>query len=197
MNLYLRLIYAVCLGLLRRRLDHRDHLHSNFRVWPHDLDAFGHMNNGRYLQIMDVGRAEWMARVGVLECMWGQRWTAVIGGGFVRFRRSLKPFERYQVRTRLLSWDARWWYLEHAFIDVRGRQIATGVSRAALRDGTDWVATEAVVELIEPDASAPPLPDYVRSWLKAENEMWYQSVAAKTPEAAPALAIDAPLEAGP
>ena len=35
------------------------------RVWPTDLDMNVHMNNGRYLQIMDVARAEWMMRTGV------------------------------------------------------------------------------------------------------------------------------------
>jgi acyl-CoA thioesterase FadM len=178
MNLYLRLAYAICVGLLAERLDHRYHLRSSFRVWPHDLDAFGHMNNGRYLQIMDVARAEWMARIGVLSIMWRQRWGATLGGGFVRFRRSLKPFQRYRVRTRLLSWDERWWYLEHCFFDMQGRQIATGVSRAALRGNSDWVHTADVIALVHPGAHPPPLPDYVERWLRAEDDMWNHSVQA-------------------
>jgi acyl-CoA thioesterase FadM len=175
MNLYLRLALAICAGMLRERLDHRDSLSTWHRVWLHDLDAFGHMNNGRYLQIMDVARAAWMARVGVLSCMWQERWSAVLGGGCIRFRHSLKPFQRYRVRTRLVSWDERWWFLEHTFFDDSGRQIATGISRAALRSRAVWVPTRAVVERVRPGAVAPPLPDYVRRWLDAEQAMWHHS----------------------
>ena len=173
MNLYLRLVYAIITGILADRLNHREHLHSSSRVWPHDLDAFGHMNNGRYLQIMDVARTEWMSRVGVVSCMWQNRWTAVLGGGCIHFRSSLRPFQRYQVRTRLLSWDERWWFLEHAFLDSAGCLVATGVSRAALRSGRDWVPSLALVDLIEPGATPRPLPDYVRNWLAVEHDMWH------------------------
>ena len=172
MNLYFRLAYAICVGFIAEALDHRHQLVSRYRVWPHDLDAFGHMNNGRYLQIMDVARAEWMTRVGVVSCMWRQRWTAVLGGSVIRFRRSLKPFQRYQVRTRLLSWDRRWWYLEHTFLDAQGKRVATGISRAALRSRNAWVETESVVNLLQPGATAPPIPDYVRDWLRLEQDMW-------------------------
>ena len=175
MNLYFRLVYAIISGLLADRLNHREQLHSSYRVWPHDLDAFGHMNNGRYLQIMDVARTEWMSRVGVVSCMWQNRWSAVLGGGCIRFHSSLKPFQRYQVRTRLLSWDARWWFLEHAFLDEQGHQVATAVSRAALRSGSNWVPSMAVVEQLAPGATAPPLPDYLRNWLAVEHDMWHHS----------------------
>jgi acyl-CoA thioesterase FadM len=175
MNLYLRLVLAICAGMLGERLDHRSALFTWHRVWPHDLDAFGHMNNGRYLQIMDVARVAWMARVGVLSCIWRERWSAVLGGGFIRFRRSLKPFQRYRVRTRLLSWDERWWFLEHVFFDESGRQVATGISRAALRSGAFWVSTSAVLQRVRPDAEPPPLPDYILRWLAAEQDMWHHS----------------------
>ena len=175
MNLYFRLAYAICVGFIAEALDHRHQLVSRYRVWPHDLDAFGHMNNGRYLQIMDVARAEWMSRVGVVNCMWQNRWTAVLGGGCIRFQSSLKPFQRYQVRTRLLSWDDRWWFLEHAFLDGRGQLVATGISRAALRSGAKWVPSPAVVEKLQPGATAPPLPDFVRNWLTVEHDMWHHS----------------------
>ena len=153
MNLYLRLLLALSRGLLADRLDYRSYLISSFRVWPHDIDAFGHMNNGRYLQIMDVARTDWMARVGVVETMFRNRWTAVIGGGLIRYRHALKPFQRYEVKTRLLSWDQRWWYLEHVFVDQRGRQVAIGVSRAGIRQKRGWLATEDMIDALVPGAA--------------------------------------------
>ena len=81
MNLYLRLILT---WLRNRRSDARHYLHvarSRFRVLPHDLDAFGHMNNGRYLQIMDVARVEWMMQTGVAGEIRRQGWAPLLGGG--------------------------------------------------------------------------------------------------------------------
>ena len=59
MNLYLRLLFVFLRNLYSDREHHSHSCESRFRVLPHDLDAFGHMNNGRYLQIMDVARTEW------------------------------------------------------------------------------------------------------------------------------------------
>ena len=134
MNLYLRLLLALWTGTRAHRLEHDGLFRKVFRVLPHDLDAFGHMNNGRYLQIMDVARAEWMVRTGVFGSMRTQGWGAVLGGGVTRFRRSLKLWERYEVRTRLLCWDQRWFYFEHTFVTLDGCTIAVGASRAALRE---------------------------------------------------------------
>jgi acyl-CoA thioesterase FadM len=35
------------------------------RVWPNDLDTNMHVNNGRYLTLADLGRADWFIRTGV------------------------------------------------------------------------------------------------------------------------------------
>jgi acyl-CoA thioesterase FadM len=188
MNLYLRLILVLSRGLFADRLHYQSYLMSTFRVWPHDIDAFGHMNNGRYLQIMDVARTDWMARVGVVEVMWRRRWSAVIGGGLIRYRHALKPFQRYEVKTRLLSWDQRWWYLEHVFLDQRGRQVAIGVSRAGIRQKRGWLATEDMVEALSPGAVSPTPPSYVTDWLRLEEAMCVH--ATDTVEPRGALLLD-------
>ena len=60
MNLYLRLL-LIWLRNWRSGIAHHQHVaRTSFRVMPHDIDMFGHMNNGRYLQIMDVARVDWM-----------------------------------------------------------------------------------------------------------------------------------------
>jgi hypothetical protein len=130
------------------------------------------MNNGRYLQIMDVARAEWMVRSGVVRSMRRRRWGALLGGGTTRFSRSLKLWQRYQVRTRVLYWDSRWFYIEHLFTDDAGRKVAVGVSRAALRHTSGWVHTADVVETIAPGATSPPAPNYLAHWKRLDGEMF-------------------------
>lgn len=184
MNLYFRLLRAYLYGLLGRGLQPTDAAESRFRVWFNDLDAFGHMNNGRYLQIMDVARTEWMTRVGVIAAMRRHRWTALLGGGIVRYRHSLRVFQLYRVRTRLLHWDPRWFYLEHAFVDQADRCVAAGVTRAAIRGAGGWIPSSRVVATVCPQAEPPAPPRYLFDWLRLEDELFAAATANCAPSAA-------------
>jgi acyl-CoA thioesterase FadM len=172
MNLYLRLLLVWLRNIpgVKRHYSHTSE--SRFRVLPHDLDAFGHMNNGRYLQIMDVARTEWMLQTGVAGAIRAHRWSPVLGGGVIRYRHSLRLMQCYRVHTRLLGWDHRWFYLEHSFADRRDRCVAVGVTRAGLRYASGWVDTHEVAELVHPGASSPPIPAHVHDWISVEENMF-------------------------
>ena len=49
------------------------------RVWPNDIDINLHMNNGRYLNIMDYGRMHLLARTRLLEHILRSRWMPMVG----------------------------------------------------------------------------------------------------------------------
>lgn len=172
MNLYFRLLRVLFGCLFEPALHYASPIETRFRVLPHDLDAFGHMNNGRYLQIMDVARMHWMTRTGVASAIRRNRWAPILGGGLVRYRYSLRIWETYRVRSRLLCWDEQWFFLEHTFIDSRGRHVAVGISRAALRSTGEWVSTRTVAAMVHPGAESPEAPAYVLEWLRLEEEMF-------------------------
>ena len=172
MNLYLRVLIAFLKSWTKPKLGYRDVLVSTHRVWFTDIDLFGHMNNGRYLQVMDVSRSAWMLRTGVAGAMWRNRWSAVIGGAVVRFRRTLNVFQAYRLETRLLSWDEKWWFLEHRFVDERERPVAMAIARCALRDRNGWVGTDLVLEAVSPDAVPPVPPELAARWQASEDIMW-------------------------
>lgn len=171
MNLYIRLLATLVASLFQPSVRYDEPSERRFRVWLHDLDAFGHMNNGRYLQIMDVARVDWMLRSGVAAVIRRGRYTPLLGGGLTHFRHPLKLFQSYSVRTRLVHWDRRWFYLEHAFVDGRGRRVAVGVSRAALRTRSGWADTDAVARAVDEDAVSPVAPSYIESWLASDGDI--------------------------
>lgn len=138
----------------------------SFRVWPSDLDTNRHLNNGRYLTLMDLGRWDLMARNGVLAHVVKRRWTPVVGAATMRFRRSLDPFQRYGLRTRLLGWDERAFYIGQTF-ERAGEPCATGVVRAVLLGAEGRVAPQAVVDLVAPGLPSPALPEWVGLWRAA------------------------------
>lgn len=56
MNLWLRLLWLIVTAKARGALVLPEGVSIvTFRVWPHDLDLSVHMNNGRYLTLMDLG----------------------------------------------------------------------------------------------------------------------------------------------
>jgi len=177
MNLYLRLLLVLLRNITSRQRPHTHACESRFRVLPHDLDAFGHMNNGRYLQIMDVARAEWMLQTGVAGAIRRNHWGPILGGGFIRFRHSMKLWQSYSVLTRLLGWDNRWFYLEHCFLDRKQRYVAVGITRAALRKQGMWVAATEVAHIVAPGATSPSIPQHVMDWLALEQEMYHHGKA--------------------
>jgi acyl-CoA thioesterase FadM len=89
------------------------------------------MNNGRYLTLMDLGRVDMMIRSGLIRAILREKWMPVIAGVSMIFRRSLNPFERYTLETRVLGWDDRWAYLEQTFLNAKGELAARGYVKAA------------------------------------------------------------------
>ncbi|MEM6641014.1 MAG: thioesterase family protein, partial [Pseudomonadota bacterium] len=112
---------------------------------------------------------------GVASVIRANRWAPILGGGTVRFMRSLRLFDRYEVNTRLLGWDRRWFYLEHSFIDGRGRSAAVGVTRAGLRQRDGWVDACTVANAVHPGAISPEIPGHIHDWVDFEEAICLHS----------------------
>ena len=94
MNLYLRLLWLLwhMRGMARRGVFDESRL--SFRVLPNDLDLNLHMNNGRYLTFMDLGRVHLMVQGGLMAHVRRKRWMPVLAAADITYLRSLNPFER-------------------------------------------------------------------------------------------------------
>ena len=169
MNLYFRLIITFLRHYFKPRIHPLEATTTYYRVMPWDIDAFGHLNNGRYLQIADVSRIAWLTRTNILQLAVRKGWGAILGGNCIHYCRVLKPFQRYKVTTRILSWDQRWIFIEHRFEQLEGKLIAVGYTRAALRSKNCWVTTEKIAGHICPGIKSPAHPESVKLWLKADD----------------------------
>jgi acyl-CoA thioesterase FadM len=167
-NLYLRLLWALLRAWRQPRLEPGDTLVREFRVLPNDLDVNGHMNNGRYLTMLDLMLVEYFVRTGFARVLVQQGWRPISGGAFISYRRALDPLQRYTLRYRLDACDTHWNYLRFEF--SRGERVhAAGYMKgtAVSRDGLVPNATSysrlgrAVLEA--------PLPEAVQQWLGAER----------------------------
>ncbi len=176
MNLIFRMIRVLLMARGRSRVDVLDETSLAFRVWPTDLDVLMHMNNGRYLTLMDLGRADAIIRSGVRAILNDRDWYPVVASEAIRFRESLPMFARFEIRTRTLGWDDKSFYLRQLFLR-RGRVIAIGLVRVRFlkRSGGTLPAPE-VAQAILPGARSPDLPDYVATWRHVESELSHATI---------------------
>lgn len=139
---------------------------TRWRVLPADLDLLGHMNNGRYLVVMDFARLHYLARMGLLSLAFKNHWMAPAGMVQIDFQRPLKPFERFEIGTQVLSWDNRWFYMRQTFRSVKipGRTVATAYVRTIFRSPAGLLAPSGVVRMaLGQRLDAPVLADRARA----------------------------------
>ncbi len=163
MNLYLRLIGLLLRLPFVRRQGLFEPARIGFRAWPNDCDINLHLNNGRYLTFMDLGRVHLMVQIGLFAPIWRRRWLPVLAAAEMSFIRPILPFQRFNLVTRLLTWDEKYFYIEQRF-EAGGRLCAVGMVKGLFLHGRERVASTAVVSLLGLDVTAPNLPDVVRHW---------------------------------
>lgn len=179
MNLIFRMV-GLCLSYLFecRRMNPMDTAVIHSRVWPFDLDANMHMNNGRYLSIMDLGRLDFMVRVGMIKTVLREKWMPVLSAATIRYRLPLMPFQKFSMQTKVIWWDEKWFFMEQRFIITNGKK-AGAVAAIAFIKGSFYckkqgrtVPTEELVHHMGLTTDDRPVrPDYIASWQKAEDDM--------------------------
>jgi acyl-CoA thioesterase FadM len=168
MNLIFRLLRVFITALLKPRIGLFDSSVLSLRVLPTDLDLNMHMNNARYLSVMDLGRADLLIRAGLLDVVRRERWKPVAGSIDIKFRRPLLPFQSFTLKTRLLCWDEKWLYMEQRLESAKGlHAIATVRGLFVGRDGS--VPTGIVLECLGYRGESPAFPAEVSCLLAWEE----------------------------
>ncbi|MDT0681346.1 acyl-CoA thioesterase [Roseicyclus sp. F158] len=139
---------------------------SHHIVLPWDIDPWKELNNGRTLTLYDLGRIGLFTRSGAVKRMREHGWGAAIAGASVRYRKRLTMFQRFELRSRVIGWDARFLYVEQGAWS-RGDCASHALLRVAiLAGGRMKAATEVASELGL--GASPELPDWVVAWGEAD-----------------------------
>ncbi|HTA76362.1 MAG TPA: thioesterase family protein [bacterium] len=169
MNLYFRLLKLILSRLLfRKPLKLLDTSIVTGQVWPTDLDNNIHMNNGRYLTIMDLGRFDWLLSCGFLKVCLKNRWFPIVGALKIIYIKPLNPFQKFELKTRILGWDAKWIYVEQIF-EVNGAVCSKSVLQGLFHGPQGKVSTQEWLKTIGFTQKSPKLPADVRAWLRSSK----------------------------
>ncbi len=164
---YLARISITAAGsLLRQNGGVLDALSLPFRPWPNDVDVYGHVNNGRYLTLMDFGRLDFTLRTGMAKQMLTRRWLPVLGSAAIKFRKELKPFDRCELVTRFAHWDDKWFFFEQRFVS-RQETCAFGVVKGVMKHGRQTISPRRLLEALgAPDAQPPRMEEELRRFVE-------------------------------
>ena len=125
---------------------------------PNDLDVNLHMNNGRYLTLMDLGRLDFIIGSGLAREVLRRGWKPVLGGAYITYRRELRVFQRFRLETRILGWEGRWFYLGQQFFDG-DKLAADGVVKALFVGKAGAVDSAEVVAATGYEGPSPELDE--------------------------------------
>ncbi len=178
MNLWLRLLWLLLTARRRGPVSLlRESSTLNFRVWPHDLDLSFHLNNGRYLTLMDLGRLDTMVRSGLWREVMRHKWTPIASAITIRFQRELRPFQPFRLDTKLLCWDASLVVMEQIFVIDGGPRDGQVAARALFKGGLYDRKTRKFVEIAQLMAllgvseTSPPATSEVEAFLHADDQL--------------------------
>jgi len=128
---------------------------------------FRELNNGRTLTLYDLGRLPLARRVGLVKVLRDNRWGLTMAGASVRYRARVRAFQKVEIRSRAITYDARFVYLEQSM--WRGATCCSHILyRSAVTDRSGIVSPERVMEALGAPLTPPPMPDWVRHWIEAE-----------------------------
>ena len=167
MNLWFRLLSVLLRNAIhaRPRLESGDEAFAYFHVWPNDLDTNLHMNNGRYFTLMDLGRLDFMAQLGMLWPSFRLGLLPVLGSSQMVFLKPLFVGQRFAIGTRLVHWDDKWFVMQQRFVQG-DTTVAKATVRGIFRRNGKTISPAAALKLC--GGQLPPIetpPPEVAEWL--------------------------------
>ena len=167
MNLYLRLLALLGSYIVPRTpVPLTAETITRFRVLPHDLDTNLHMNNGRFLTLMDLGRLDYMAKVGMLWPVTKRKVQTVLGASQMVYLRPLLLGQRFELATKLECWDDKWFVMRQTF-RLGQQTCAFGRVRGVFRHGGRSLPPGEVLEACGMGAVQSPTPSAATAgWLE-------------------------------
>lgn len=171
MNLYLRLIWTLLRAWRLPRIVPGDTITRTLRVLPNDIDINRHMNNGRYLTLVDLMLTEYFLRTGFLQVMIKAGWRPMSGGSFITYRKGLKPFERYNLSFKLDGADEAWNFMRCEFRRMDGTLCAVGYMKGTAVGRSGFVPNAVSYAKAGLSFEQKPLPIAVAKWMEAEGAL--------------------------
>ncbi|XP_078600770.1 protein THEM6-like [Branchiostoma floridae x Branchiostoma japonicum] len=132
-----------------------------------DLDFMCHKNNARYPRKCDFGRFLLWESTGMWDSVVKLGGSMVLGASTIRYRRSLQFLEPFRVRSKILCWDDKAFYVEQRVESLKDNFICAIVycKQSVLRVSPAKVAEARCGETMD----SPEFPSEISTWIEMNN----------------------------
>jgi acyl-CoA thioesterase FadM len=139
------------------------------------------MNNGRYFTVTDYVRLEILIRSGLWPKMRKLGFYPVLAGETAQFRKPLLPFQKYQLSTRIVGWDEKFFYIEHTFSTGETVNALALMKICVIGPNNTRPTPVDIMRMVEPDAEDIRLDEKVDLWNRFQISHW-QSTSKLSPQ---------------
>lgn len=157
MTLYFRFIFLIFKLIFseRKTIQLFESDQYNSMVLPSDLDLIGHMNNSKFLSLMDLARFQLLFRAGAVKLLLQKRYKPVVTHLDINYKKELKLFEKFSIHSSLKSWDEKSFYIKQIFKNNRGDVIVEALFKGVIIRGRKRVAPEDFLKQLFDDEIIP------------------------------------------
>ena len=166
-KLWFRILWIKLTWRRRSKLKINDVSRIDMRVLPSDLDVYNHMNNGVFLTLMDLGRYDQGLRTGIWQ-IWNKKgWYPIVVNSTISYRKSLEPWQKFTLETKVIGWDDIAYYIEQRFVR-NGEIYAKAIMRGRFLKRSWGILTPQ--EVMEGSGGwpgeTPVVPEWILRWAK-------------------------------
>ena len=139
----------------------------NFRVWITDVDL-SIMNNAAMLAITEMGRIDLMIRTGFLKHARENRLYVPLASISALFKRPLKRFQKFQLKTQLIYWNEKWIYISHHVLREE-KTIAVALAKCTVKKGTEVIPFESIIHELNWQMKSKNRPEMIDRFERGET----------------------------
>ena len=162
MNLWIRVAVVWFLAVFRKKTSLGEASVTSFMVLPHDIDLNIHLNNGRFLAFMDLGRLDLIIRSGAARIFLNKKWNPVVASATLRYRKSLGLFKRFDLHTRVIGSDDKFVYIEQEFV-IKNELYARGAVKICFLHKKKMVPIPEIRAIL-PIHDRPSSEAWIQAW---------------------------------
>jgi len=148
-----RLLLMFFSAFFRKKILLTDTSHLSFRVWPQEADK-KYMNNASFWTITEMGQMDFLFRTGFFKICRRHHWSPLVGSQKMVYKKSLRRFERFQLKSKLKFCDDKWFYLEQTFLK-NGQLIANSLIKVIFRGKDGNVPVSQILTSLSIEVNLP------------------------------------------
>ena len=167
MGRWLRILCILIGARFRKKIGPDEETCLNFRVRIADVDLTI-MNNTAMLAITEFGRWDYAVRTGFLKYAWKNDLYLPLASITAQFKRPLKRFQKFQLRTQLIYWDEKWLYLGHRIVR-KGKTVAVALAKVTFKKGRERVPFDKVISDLNWHIEPKKRPEMIADFTKGET----------------------------